>query len=512
MADWTGGYIADFSYTHGYFAELNPQRLKLAFLANGLAFPEVGVACELGFGQGMSTNVHAGASVTRWYGTDFNPAQAGFARELSAAAGSNAQLFDESFEQFCQRDDLPEFDFIGLHGIWSWISDENRRIIVDFIGRKLKVGGVVYISYNCLPGCAPIAPLREILAEHGKVMSPSGADIPAKIDAAIGFTKRLVEAGARYPRATPAVTERLGTLERHNKHYLAHEYLNQHWVPMSFSEIARWLAPAKLSFAASANYLDLVHDLNVTPEQRALLAEIPDVTFRETVRDFILNQQFRRDYWVRGPRRLHPPEVKAALERMRFVLTVPAERVTMKVAGPLGEGDLQPEVYTPLLALLSSHRPCSLAQMRDVLADRPNAQAAALQALYVLFSKGVLEAAQDEQRIKAAVPVAARLNRAICERARCSNEVQVLASPVTGGGLQVGQIEQLYLLARVMHRGQPEAMARFIIDSLHQANQRLLRDGQVIEKPEDEMSYVLDLVRTIETTLLPTLEALKIVF
>lgn len=42
--------------------------------------PEVGSACELGFGQGMSANLHAAASVVQWSGTDFNPAQAAFAR------------------------------------------------------------------------------------------------------------------------------------------------------------------------------------------------------------------------------------------------------------------------------------------------------------------------------------------------------------------------------------------------------------------------------------------------
>jgi len=34
--------------------------------------------------------------------------------------------------------DLPDFDFIGMHGIWSWISEEDRALIVEFIRRKLK--------------------------------------------------------------------------------------------------------------------------------------------------------------------------------------------------------------------------------------------------------------------------------------------------------------------------------------------------------------------------------------
>jgi SAM-dependent methyltransferase len=152
MSDWTSGYVADIGYTFGYYAELNPLRVRLAFLNQGLVFPEVGTACELGFGQGLSANLHAAASLTQWHGTDFNPSQAGFAQELSAASGASAQLFDEAFAEFAQRPELPAFDYIGLHGIWSWISDENRQIIVDFVRRKLKVGGVLYISYNTLPG------------------------------------------------------------------------------------------------------------------------------------------------------------------------------------------------------------------------------------------------------------------------------------------------------------------------------------------------------------------------
>ena len=148
MTNWTAGYVADVGYTYGYYTELNPLRISLAFLNAGLVPPQMGAACELGFGQGVSTNLHAAASVTQWHGTDFNPSQASFAQELGQASGADVALCDEAFDAFCSRDDLPAFDYIGLHGIWSWISDANRAVIVDFIRRKLKVGGVLYISYN----------------------------------------------------------------------------------------------------------------------------------------------------------------------------------------------------------------------------------------------------------------------------------------------------------------------------------------------------------------------------
>ena len=35
MTDWTAGYIVDIAYTYGYYTELNPLRIKLAFLNAG---------------------------------------------------------------------------------------------------------------------------------------------------------------------------------------------------------------------------------------------------------------------------------------------------------------------------------------------------------------------------------------------------------------------------------------------------------------------------------------------
>jgi hypothetical protein len=59
VSDWTDGYVADIDYTYGYFGELNPLRTALLFLNAGLMPPKIQTACELGFGQGVSVNVHA---------------------------------------------------------------------------------------------------------------------------------------------------------------------------------------------------------------------------------------------------------------------------------------------------------------------------------------------------------------------------------------------------------------------------------------------------------------------
>lgn len=223
MSDWTAGYVADIGYTFGYYTELNPLRVKLGFLNMGLAFPEMGAACELGFGQGLSANIHAAASVTQWCGTDFNPSQAGFAQELASVSGSGAKLYDDAFADFAARTDLPDFDYIGIHGIWSWISDENRRIMVEFIRRKLKVGGVLYISYNTLPGWGAFAPMRHLMTEHAEIIGAEGHGIVSRINGALEFSEKLLATNPAFVRANPQVAERVKKLKEQNRHYLAHE-------------------------------------------------------------------------------------------------------------------------------------------------------------------------------------------------------------------------------------------------------------------------------------------------
>ena len=84
--------------------------------------------------------MHAVASGMQWYGTDFNPAQVNFAKHLAAHGHAHIHLYDDAFGDFAQRTDLPQFDYICLHGIWSWISRENQQYIVDFIQNHLQRG------------------------------------------------------------------------------------------------------------------------------------------------------------------------------------------------------------------------------------------------------------------------------------------------------------------------------------------------------------------------------------
>lgn len=486
MSDWTAGYVADIGYTYGYYAELNPLRIKLAFLNAGLVPPELGTHCELGYGQGLSANIHAAASGSAWHATDFNPAQAGFAQSLARVSGANAQLTDEAFADFCNRTDLPDFDSIGLHGIWSWISDENREVIVGFIRRKLKVGGVLYISYNTQPGWAAMVPMRDLLTEHSEVMGAPGQGIVSRIDDALNFADKLFETNPSYAKANPLVVDRLKGIGAQNRNYLAHEYFNRDWLPMPFSRMAQWLTPSKISYACSAHYLDHINTVNLTPEQQALLKDIPDAMFRETVKDFCVNQQFRRDYWVKGARKLTPLEQAEAFRSQKVILLQPRVDVSLKVTGAIGEASMQEAIYNPILDALADHKPKTLGQIEQLVKDKDVTFAQITQAAMVLTGAAYLATVQDETVTSKAKKQTDKLNAYLIDKARGSSDINFLASPVTGGGVAVGRFQQLFLLAISQGKKQPAEWPQLVWQIIAAQGQKNRQERQHAGDPGGE--------------------------
>lgn len=511
MKNWTSGYMADIAYTYGYYTELNPLRIKLAFLNQGLEFPEVGTACELGFGQGVSANFHAAASVVSWVGTDFNPAQAACAQEFANVSGADARLYDDSFEEFACRDDLPEFDYIALHGIWSWISDQNRQVIVDFIKRKLKVGGVLYISYNTLPGWAPFAPMRDLMTRHVETLGTDGSGVVSNIGGAIDFAEKLLTTNPRYAVANPQIAERIKALKTQKKDYLAHEYFNNDWHPMHFSAMADWLEPAKLTFAGSAHFLDHVDALNLTKEQQEFLSQIPDLVFREAVRDFMINQQFRRDYWVKGARQISRLEQAERIRELRFILTVPRVDVPLTIKGALGEANMTESIYTPILDTMADNKIHTLGELEQSAEANRVTFAQLLQAILVLNSQGSVALANEDDAIKKAVKPSQDINRYLVNKARSHGDVTSLASPVTGGGINVGRFYQLFLLAFMQGKKSSEEMAETAWQVLAMQGQKLISEGKTIESDEDNLAELKRQAATFAEKTLPVLQALRVV-
>ncbi len=246
------GYVEDIPYTFGYHPELDPARMQAVLRRAGVEPPEVAAACELGYGQGMSLAIHAVAGGAAWWGTDLIPSHAAHVRALVAGTDARLEAADQTFAVFCARDDLPQFDFIGLHGVWSWVSAANRERILELVARRLRTGGVLYVSYNALPGWTPMLPLREMMVAYAAAL-PAGLPRADRIEAALRDAQMRVLRDPLVLEACPGIEAELRAIRHKGVAYLAHEFFNRDWAPMPPAQVAAAMRSVGLSFAAQAD-------------------------------------------------------------------------------------------------------------------------------------------------------------------------------------------------------------------------------------------------------------------
>ena len=274
--------------------------------------------------------------------------------------------------------------------------------------------------------------------------------------------------------------------------------------------MAEWLEGAKLQFACSAHYIDHVDPANLTTEQQTFLRDIPDPMFRETIRDFMMNQQFRRDYWVKGARKLASIDQTEAIRNSKVMLVSPRNDIVLKVNGALGEAELSANIYNPILDTLSDRKIKSIAQIEQTVGDKGVTLAQILQAVMVLCGSGRIAAVQDDADISKAKKQTDKLNQHICHLARGSNDVSFLASPVTGGGFPVSRFQQLFLLSIAQGKKQASDWAQFSWQILASQGQKILKDGKTLETAEENLAELTSQAREFADKQLPILKALQI--
>jgi SAM-dependent methyltransferase len=469
MSDRPRLNIGDLDYIFGYYPELSPSFLSLAALLKGYRFTSERAPryLELGFGRGVSINMHAAACPGVFWGNDFAPNHVAFARTLAQASGAELTLTEQSFQELAARDDLPEFDLIVLHGVWSWISDRDRAAIVDLVRRNLAPGGLLYVSYNCLTSWAPLLPVRQLMIAHASA-DRTDRPLTEKVRNALDFTQSLIDQKAQYFNANPFVTARLNSLRNKRDAYLAHEFFAAAWEPTSFADVSDQFGEAGLTFAGTTALIENIDAFSLTEAGRRVVAKIDDPVLRECVRETFMNTQFRKDIFIKQASPMTPQEQDQALWDRRFVLSAPPNLVALEVDGPMGKVILDPRHFGSLLSALAAdaYAPKTVSQLSRMMGvssarDIVDQLSALVCGAYVHAAPS--NAASDGENARCR-----GLNRFILEDTARGGEVLVLASAAVGGAVRVPQREQLFLRAMAGGAETAQEMADLAWPSLRQ--------------------------------------------
>ncbi len=91
-----------------------------------------------------------------------------------------------------------------------------------------------------------------------------------------------------------------------------------------------------------------------------------------------------------------------------------------------------------------------------------------------------------------------------------SADLAYLASPVTGGGIPVPHICQLFIPALQQGKTNVSRLADFVWESLDSVGERLMRDGKRLESKEENIEELALLERRFLNGMLPLLQTLKV--
>jgi SAM-dependent methyltransferase len=505
------GYVTDVGYTAGFYREMAPSHLAFAAVLAGFS-PRRALrprrVLELGFGQGFGLALLAAANPdTAFEGYDFNPEHVRYAKGIAKRAGlSNLELLCASFETAAARAGKQDVDIIVMHGVMAWVAPATQDAIVEIVRRRLRPGGLLYVSYNAMPGWAPLAPIRRFILEV-KRHHPGGSE--QQLMLALDLLAKLRRGNARYFAANPGAAPHFDQMLTMDRRYLAHEYLDEHWEPLHFSDLAARLGAADLSFIATSTLSESLDACTVPQAVLPLLKTVQNPVFAETLRDYATNKMFRRDIFARGAVALAPAERRTMLAGFGFVLIVPREQVSFRFFTPGNELIGNDELYRPIADHLARET-ATFDELLALPAFGEDRIVMLIECLTLLVHSGqvlpiVAPAASDPSP-------ALRFNRMIIDEARAGVIRDNLASPVTRTGVAVNDFTLLALAAWLDGKGKDaNTAARHGLDILKRLGRRPHKDQVPVEDDEEAISFLAGHIEPILRQTIPTMHRLGVV-
>lgn len=501
--------IAQLDYTFGYFRDLGPQQLRLCALNSGVHFEVDGALryLELGMGQGVSLAVHAAANEGDFWGNDYNPSHVEHAQRLAAQIGKPVRAVQDSFIDLAARTDLPQFDIIGLHGIWSWVTEQDRSAIVDVVARQLRPGGLLYVSYNCSYGWSAALPLRGLMRLFAD-REASALPLMDRTAASMNFAQRLASLGSSYFLAYPTVAGQLRAALGKDRSYLAHEFFGACWAPFTLPEVANQFDAADLEFVASTMMLEHEDDIVLTPDARVAYNELTDPMVKEAFKECFINPQFRCDLFVKKPyQRLSADERKAAWLSQTVMLTMPPAFIPQFVQGPRERIALDQSICAPIVTHLArdNFSPKRVDELTSLLPQRSVTEV--IPQIIRLISLKAASVTQDELKADGVKSDCRNLNRLILDRAVADGRINVLASPVLGAGVNLARLRQFFVLAHLNGLDRPGDVGDFALACCEQAGEPVLHNGLAVESSDARREALVQAAVSFSESAAPILKA-----
>ena len=480
------GYVTDTAYVAEYYPDHAPAHMNLTCAFNGFRprpLDEPFTWCDYGCGNGITANVLAACHPhAQFYGVDFLNAHIRTAETLSLRGGlQNTSFLCKSFTQLGEQD-LPPLDFAVMHGVLSWVDEATRSALLEDAVKRLKPGGILLTGYNAMPGWATKLPMRDMIYS----LTPDSMNSMERAEIGLKWLVKLKNANTKYFRDHPALAEAVEQLEKLDLRYMAHEYFNTNLRAFHFAEVRNTMEKAGLKFAGCATlFLNMV-DLSVPPD---LYEDFRDITSRaelEAKRDFIRNETFRRDVWVKGEPIKTEDEWLEINQDLIFGSLVTKDEMDKEVAF----GDVQisydGEPFDSLIDVITTGAK-SIASLGDIPGLDVISAATRVDASRLLSAGGeIIAFAQETHAVafegKPKIQIGTAFNRGLVKQFGMVLPRLPLAAPPAGTAIELSNIDAMLLLA-ICEKGWDGAV-KMVAKVIGSDDGEVILGGRSLSRPE----------------------------
>ena len=218
----------------------HPARLATVAALVGHVAPRVERCRVLEVGCNNGSNLISMAvslPAARFVGCDLSPRAIEEGRRIIAALGlTNISLVEADLAALAP--DHGEFDFIVAHGVYSWVPPPVRDALLALAAQRLAGNGVLYVSFNVLPGCRVRQAAWDVLHHHVDHIE----DAHARLDAARQLARLIADGDTATLESDQAVRAEFRAIAQRSDSELCHDDLavpNEPVLFHAFAELVR---------------------------------------------------------------------------------------------------------------------------------------------------------------------------------------------------------------------------------------------------------------------------------
>ena len=184
---------------------------------------------------------------------------------------SNIELIAANIHDIAE--DIAPFDYIVCHGVFSWIPIKDRQPLLTSIKKLLNPQGLVYLSYNALPGWEARGSLRQLMLLQTADISDQKDKVISARELMKWLAETLCDDQSPYGRSLKNEVE---NIKDQSDSFVLHELLNPDTTALSLPAFLREIEAARLRFVCEARFsrtlIHRINELNEIAVDKAILA------------------------------------------------------------------------------------------------------------------------------------------------------------------------------------------------------------------------------------------------